>query len=54
MARLAHIVAVRNSPTPEIYEKAVPVGEMVSRVAQLQRSWETVFVSRVFTAADRS
>ncbi len=53
MARLAHIIAVRNSPMPEIYEKAVPVGEMVARVTQLQKSWETVFVSRVFTASDR-
>ncbi len=54
MIKLGHIIAVRNFPTAEIRETACPVGEMTARVAQLQKSWDTVFVSRIFNATERA
>ncbi len=52
--KLAHIIAVRSLPIQEVRETMCPVADVAARVASLQRSWETVFVYRVFHATDRA
>ena len=53
MARLAHIIAVKNHPH-EIEEAYVPVAKEKERIAILAKRFDTVFTFRTFegTKAD--
>ena len=48
---MAHIMAVRSAFGHEIREVVVPLSEAPARIAQLSRSYETVFNSRTFWSA---
>ncbi len=51
--KLAHIIATRNSPVPEIVEVFCPADECGARVLRLRWSWDTVFIYRLFHATER-
>lgn len=45
---LAHVMAVRSGPDPEIREKVIPAGEASLWVARFSRTFDTVWVYRTF------
>jgi len=53
MKLLSHIIAVRSVPSHEVRELTLPSEAEGTKVALLERDYETVFVVRRFRAKDQ-
>ena len=53
MRLLSQVIAVRSVPSPEIREVTVPSEAEETKIALLERDYETVFVVRRFRAKDQ-